>query len=128
MGATHTNKEAISKMGEGIGQLVAAPGNALIELMTFGSPLDRIKSETRQGITDILYGSFRVAKHTAIGALKGSLKLLWAGIKNLPIFPVWQKEREEVAAQSSKELATLAKSPNLQAGSSPYANEHSLAA
>ena len=128
MGATSSNREAIGKAADGIGQIVAAPGNALIELATFGSPLERIKQDTRQGLSDVLYAPFRVAKHTALGVVKGSLKLLWAGIKNLPIFPVWQKERAEVSAASSSDLATLAKSPNLKAGSNPYEQEHSLAA
>lgn len=107
MGATRSNAEALGKMTDGVGQIVAAPGNALIELMTFGSPIERIKQDTRQGLTDVLYAPFRVAKHTALGAAKGSLKLLWAGIKNLPIFPVWKKERSEVVQNTHSELERL---------------------
>lgn len=128
MAATRSNAEALGKMNDGIGQIVAAPGNALIELMTFGSPVDRIKQDTRQGLTDILYTPFRMAKDTAWGLAKVSAKLLWAGIKNLPIFPVWNKEREQTKTDARSDLSALAQSPNLQGRTSPYESELGIAA
>ena len=70
MGTTRSNKEALGKMGA--------------EMMTFGSPVDRIKQDTRQGLTDILYGPFRIVGNIAMNTLKGIGKLFG----NAPVIPI----------------------------------------
>ena len=107
MGATGSNREALGRAGDGVGRLIATPIEALVEGITGGSPMERIKSNTRQSLTDILFLPGRMAKHTAVGLLKGTGKLLWKGITNLPIFPTWTEERAEVAKRTKSDLDTL---------------------
>ncbi len=107
MGATHSNRDALGRAGDGVGRIVATPVEALVEGITGRSPMERIKSNTRQSLTDILLLPGRMAKHTAVGLLKGAGKLLWKGMTNLPILPTWTAERTEVAKRTRSDLDIL---------------------
>jgi len=108
MSETASASHAVGKMGEGLGQVVTAPMASLIELMTFGSPIDRLKQQTRQGISDILWGPFRVAGHLGKGAVKGVGRLAWNGITNAPILPFTKLEAKDfVHAKTQNSLQSF---------------------
>lgn len=98
----------IEKVGESGGRLIAAPIDKLVGAISGRD--DPIRPKVGQFAGDVLKMPFRIAGSLAWGGMKGSAKLAWAGVKNLPIFPVWNKERNEVLAKSSTEQVTLAKS------------------
>lgn len=100
--------EVLASVPEGAAKaLVKAPGDALIELFTGGNPIAAIQNNTREGVKDILYAPFRIARNVGVGALKGAARLTWNTIKNLPIWPVWNAERNQVKTGTNKQLEEL---------------------
>lgn len=97
--------EHFGKAAESGGKLIAAPIDKLVGVISGRD--DPIRPKVGQFAGDVFKLPFRIAGSLAWGAMKGSAKLAWAGMKNLPIFPVWNKEREAVKANTEVQLATL---------------------
>ena len=99
----------LETLGESGGKLIAAPVDKLVSVIS-GENAPVIRPRAGEFAGDLLKTPFRIAGTLAWGAMKGSAKLAWAGIRNLPIFPAWKAERDDVMAQSTKKRDSLADS------------------
>lgn len=97
----------LETLGNSGGDLIAAPVDKLVGIISGRD--DPILPKVGNFAGDVLKTPFRIAGTWAWGAMKGSAKLAWAGIKNLPIFPAWKAERDAVKANAEAKLATLSK-------------------
>ncbi|MDA0376730.1 MAG: hypothetical protein O3A80_05510 [bacterium] len=107
MGETKSIGHALSLVGDSTGDLMASPVKSLVETLTGNPTIGPITQSTRSLLTNMALLPGRVFWHGSMGLLKGSAKLAWAGIKNLPIFPAWKAERDAVKANAEAKLATL---------------------
>ncbi len=112
----------LETLGQSGGKLLASPVDKLTKVIS-GTNGPTVRPAAGQFAGDLFKTPFRIAGTLAWGAMKGSAKLAWAGLKNLPIFPAWKAERDEVMAASSAKRASLAKSTP-----PPVAAEEKLAA
>jgi len=117
MGATKSIEHAASLVGDSTGKLIASPVESLVETITGNPTIDPIKQSTKSLLTNMALLPGRAFWHGSMGLLKGSAKLAWAGITHLPIFPVWNAEREGEKAKATQSLSDLKKS--LKRGSPP---------
>jgi len=93
--------EHLGKVGKALGSAVVSPIDSLVAEIS-GKP----RSAFLAG--EVFKTPFRIAGTLAWGAMTGAAKLAWAGIRNLPIFPIWNEKREEVKAASSNKRVSLA--------------------
>lgn len=114
--------EHIGKLGDALGSTVAAPIDSAVAGLS-GKPAPIIRQRTANLAGEVFKTPFRIAGSLAWGAMKGSAKLAWAGIRNLPIFPVWKKERDTVIAKSGTEQVSLAKSVSVGTKKRPSPEE-----
>ena len=99
----------LETLGESTGKLIASPVDKLVKVIS-GTNAPTVRPAAGQFAGDLLKTPFRIAGTLAWGAMKGSAKFAWAGIRNLPIFPQWKAERDAVMAQSTKKRDSLSDS------------------
>jgi hypothetical protein len=99
--------EHLGKVGDALGSTVAAPIDSLVAGIS-GKPSPIIRQRSAFLAGEVFKTPFRIAGTLAWGAMTGAAKLAWAGIRNLPIFPIWNEKREEVKAASSNKRVSLA--------------------
>ncbi|MBU0766490.1 hypothetical protein KKF55_01740 [Patescibacteria group bacterium] len=71
-----------------LGDLFAAPGEAIVDGLSGESPFKRPRQRLKSAIEDTLKFPFRAIRDITFGTSKKVLKLLGKGVLNAPFIPV----------------------------------------